>query len=112
MTIHAVGNEPTGVVPASGSVSSSGNNTLLTPSSGKKLRVFYISYNPATAAECAFRFGDSGTLWLRNSVPATSVVAKDFHGSRYIQGGVDESLILNLSGAIVTLWNCFYIEVV
>lgn len=96
---------------ASGSVAVSGNNTLITPTAGKALRVYYASYNPALAVEAAFRFGAAGTLWLRNSVTANSVVAKDFNALRYLQGGVDAVLFLNLSAAVTTLWNCFYEEI-
>lgn len=96
---------------ASGSVSGVGNNTLITPTSGKKLRVAYLSYNPALAVECAFRFGAAGTLFLRNSLLANSVVAKDFGDMRYVEGAIDESLILNLSLGVATIWNCFYQEI-
>ena len=108
---QAVAQSFLGLTPASGSVSGSGNTTLITPTGGKSLRVFYASYNPALAVEAAFRFGASGTLWLRNSVVASSVIAKDFGAFRYIQGAADEALILNLSLAVTTIWNTFYIEV-
>lgn len=102
-----------GLVPlvASGQVSSSGNNTLLTPAAGKKLRLFYLSYNPLLAVEAAFRFGASGSLFLRNNLVANSVVAKEFGMSRYLEGAVDEALILNLSLAVNVIWNAFYSEV-
>ena len=99
------------LTPASGSVTGVGNNTLLTPASGKKLRVSYVSYNPALAVEAAFRFGASGAPFLRNSIAAGGVVAKDFGDLRYIEGGVNEPLVLNLSVGVSTLWNAFYIEV-
>jgi hypothetical protein len=95
---------------ASGSASSSGNNTLITPTVGTRLVVYYASYNPASAVEAAFRFGAAGTLFLRNSVVAGSVIAKDFGDFRCIRGAINEALILNLSGAVTTLWNCFYVE--
>lgn len=95
----------------SGSVSGLGNNAVLTPSTGKKLRVSYLSYNPALAVEAAFRFGAGGTLILRNSVTANAVVAKDFGDMRYIEGAVDEPLYLNLSIGVATLWNALYTEV-
>lgn len=115
MSILAVGTSSSGpynVNAASGSVSGAGNNTLITPTAGKKLRVYYLSYNPTVAAECAFRFGASGSLFLRNNITANSVIAKDFNTFRYIEGAVDESLILNLSAAVATIWNVFYIETI
>jgi hypothetical protein len=100
------------LTPASGSVSSSGNNTLITPTAGMRLRVFYAAYNPSAAVEAAFRFGTSGTLFLRNNLTAGgSIVSKDFGEFRNITGGVDEPLILNLSSGVTTIWNCFYMEI-
>ena len=95
----------------SGQVSGSGNNTLITPTSGKALRIFYASYNPLVAVEAAFRFGASGGLWLRNNITANSVIAKDFGDLKYVQGAVNEVLILNLSLAVAVNWNVFYQEV-
>lgn len=96
---------------ASGSASGSGNNTVITPASGKRLQVRYLSYNPVTAVECAFRFGTTGSLFFRNAVPAGAIVAKDFGDHRCLTGAVDEVLILNLSAAVATIWNCFYNEI-
>lgn len=96
---------------ASGSASSSGNNTLLTPAAGKKIRVYYASYNPSAATEVAFRFGAAGTLFLRNSiVTAGSIVAKDVGDARYVEGAANEALIMNLTNAVATIWNVFYVE--
>lgn len=108
------GSQVTGVgvlTSASGQASGSGNNTVVTPSSGKRLRIYYLSYNPLAAVEAAYRFGAAGTLFLRNNVTANSVIAKDFGDLRYLQGAVDEALILNLSSAVTTNWNAFYQEV-
>lgn len=99
------------LTPTSGSVSGLGNNTLITPAAGKKIRLSYASYNPALAVEAGFRFGAAGTLFLRNSIGAGSVVAKDFGDMRYLEGAVDEALILNLSVGVATIWNALYTEV-
>lgn len=96
---------------ASGQVNGSGNNTLITPAAGKKIRLFYSSYNPLLAVEAAFRFGAAGDLFLRNNVLANSVVAKEFGFSRYKEGAIDEALILNLSLGVNVIWNAFYSEV-
>lgn len=97
---------------ASGSVLGIGNNTLITPAAGKKLRISYLSYNPILAVECAFRFGAAGALFLRNNLTtAGAVIAKDMGDLRYLEGAVDEPLILNLSLAVATIWNAFYVEV-
>ena len=99
------------LTPASGSVTGSGNNTLITPASGKKLRLSYASYNAALAVEAGFRFGAAGTLFLRNSIGAGAVIAKDFGDMRYVEGEVDEPLVLNLSLGVATIWNALYVEV-
>ena len=96
---------------AAGTVSGSGNTTLITPASGKRVRVYYASYNNALAVEAGFRFGAAGTIWLKNNVVANSVIAKDFGDLRFVQGAVDEVLILNLSLAVSTNWTVFYVEV-
>ena len=99
------------ITMASGSAGSLGNNTLLTPASGHRLRLSYLSYNAATAVEAAFRLGATGALFLRNSVLANSVIAKDFGPARYVEGGTNDPLILNLSAAVATIWNAGYQEI-
>ena len=95
----------------SGQVNGSGNNTLITPASGKKLQIYYLAYNPLLAVEAAFRLGATGQLFLRNNVTANSVIAKDFGATRHLEGAVDDPLILNLSLAVAVNWNVFYKEV-
>lgn len=112
MSIGIHGPDPTReLIIASGSVNSVGNNTVITPTSGKKLRLSYLSANNASATELGFRFGAAGTLFLRNNLTANAVVAKDFGDFRYIQGAVNEALILNLTLGVTVIWNCLYIEV-
>lgn len=106
------GNGALKYTPLSGSVSSSGNNLLITPASGKRIRLHFADYNPAAAVEAAFRFGTSGQLFLRhNIVVAGSIIMKDFGDVAFVEGAVDEPLYLNLSGAVTTLWNTFHVEV-
>ena len=99
------------VSAASGEVGEIGNNTLVTPSKGKRVRLLYCSYNPSAAVEAAFRFGANGDKFLRNNLTTGgSVVAKDMGDLRYLEGDVDAPLILNLSAAVATIWNAFYVE--
>ena len=98
------------LTPKSGQVTASGNTTLVTPASGKRLRVFYLSFNnTTTTVECYFAFGTM--QFLRNNVLANSVIAKDFGDFRCIQGAVDQALVLNLSVATPVNWNVLYVEV-
>jgi len=114
MTIRADGIAPLERFPltvASGSANGAGNNVILTPGSGKRLRLHYVSYNPDDAVEAAFCF-DSGASFLRNHLGVGgSVIAKDFGDLRYCEGPIDESLNLHLSAAVTTIWNVMYVEV-
>lgn len=95
---------------ASGQTAAAGNTEIVAPAAGTRLRLYYLSYNPILAVEVAFRWGASGALFLRNNITATSVIAKDMGDFRYLQGGVGESLFLNLSLAVTTNWTVFYKE--
>ena len=98
------------LTPAGGQVSSSGDNTLITPSSGKLLRIYYLSYNNTTATvECYFTF--AGVNFLRNKIIANSVIAKDFGDFRCVQGSVGGTLVLNLDTATPVNWSCMYVEI-
>lgn len=99
------------LTPASGQATESGNTLCLTPTSGYALRVYYAAYNALGAATVAFRFGEAGILWLKNSVPANSIIAKDFGDFRYLEGEHDEALYLNLDTTANVNWNIFYLEV-
>lgn len=98
----------------SGLVNGSGNTVILTPASGKKIRLYYASYNVlGTGIEASFRFGVAGQKFLRNSIVVSgAIIAKDFGDRRYVQGATNEALYLNLTaGSIDVIWNAFYIEV-
>lgn len=104
--------DPLQLLPISGAVSGSGNTAILSPAAGKKLRVYYLSYNPASPTEAAFRFGAGGTMFLRNDVVVGgSIIAKDFGDHRYVEGTVDQNLYIYQSNAVTTIWNAFYVEI-
>jgi hypothetical protein len=95
----------------SGLVSSAGDNTIVTPTNGKRLRLHYLSYNPDGAVEVGFQMGGSGVLILRNKLTVGgSIIAKDFGDYRYLQGAINDPLTLTLSAAVSTIWNVFYVE--
>ena len=93
-----------------GQATTVGNTTLVTPTAGTILRVHYCSYNPSAAAEVGFRFGASGTIFLRNNLTSGSVISKDFGETRFIAGARDEAIFLNQSAAVTTNWTIFYTE--
>ena len=99
------------LTPLSGQVNGIGNNLLVAPTVGFALRIYYVAYNPLAAVEAFCRFGPFGTAWLRNNIVGNAVIAKDFGDLRYLEGAIGEALYLNLSGAVATNWNCFYVEV-
>lgn len=84
--------------------SASGNNTILTPPAGKKVRLYYFSLSADganTADVVAFlRFAAAGTGKHKVSLAAKAIFARNIGGGkRYIEGAVNEALIVNLSAA-------------
>lgn len=97
------------VLWVSGSTAASGNTAVVTPASGKAVRVHYVSYNPSSDQnEIAFRFGAAGTKFLLNTVPASSIIAKDFGDAKYITGAVDEVFYFYQGFGASTNYNVFY----
>lgn len=95
----------------SGIASASGDTDLVVPFGTNKIRIHYMSYNPAAAVTAAFKFG-SGSLFFQNVVTVGgSIIAKDNGDFRYIEGSPGETLKLNLSAAVSTAWNVFYTEI-
>jgi hypothetical protein len=81
--------------------STAGNNTLHTPASGKKIRLYFFGYSAGadvTGLVAALKFTTSGTVFDRQYlIAAGQPYARNIQaGKRYIDGGVDEALILNL----------------
>jgi hypothetical protein len=86
---------------------------ILTPLSGKKLRVYYASYSPTSAPTLLyFSFGSGGAPFLRNNiVVAGSIIAKDFGSHRYVEGGVNVPLYVTTNADVDVHYNVFYTEV-
>lgn len=84
--------------------SSSGNNTVYTPASGKKVRLYSFGYSAGanvTGCLAGLRFGPAGTIFNNQYlITAGQAWNRNFQGGkRYIEGAVDESLIVNLGAA-------------
>ena len=94
-----------------GTVSAAGNNAIVTPAAGKKVRVHYFAYNPETAGTFFYRFGTGGASHLRAKVPAESYISRAFEASYRLDGAVDESLFLNLDAAVNVNYSVYYTEV-
>lgn len=90
--------------PTASSASSSGDNTIFTPDSGEITRVHYISLSAdgANSADVTaiVKFGAGGSANYKVSLKAGAIFARNIGaGKRYMQGAVDEALIVNLSAA-------------
>jgi len=79
------------------SASSSGNNAIWTPASGKAIRLKFVQYESDADVEVGLRFGDTGSLFARRVT--AGVMALNLIGCN-IQGGTDEVLNLYVGGAV------------
>ena len=79
---------------------SSGNNTIKTPSTGKKLRVKFIDiWNNGSADETVYlRFGSAGAGRFKKTLATKTGFALNLVGCNW-EGAADEPLIVNLSAA-------------
>jgi hypothetical protein len=105
------------VTPKAVTCSSSGNNLLLAPASGKAIRIwwYYLGADPANSANvtAALRFATGGTDFFKTSLSQYgAAVSHSFKaGQSYYQGAADESLYANLGAAQTVYVNFDYEEV-
>ena len=95
---------------ASGTVSTAGDNTLVTPSAGNRLILHYLMYNPETGNTVHWKFGAGGVQQMRCKVPAQSVISRAFGDAMELRGGVGLPLILVLGMAGVVNYTVYYTE--
>lgn len=97
---------------------SSGDSTILTPSAGKALRLFYYMVNGDSAntvgVTATLKFnGGSGITNV--SIPPGATLARNIGaGKYYFQGAADQTLVLNLVmsiGSQTVNWALEYLEV-
>ncbi len=99
-----------GVTKLSTSLASSGN--VLTPSSGKKIRVYANRFSlTADATSVSFRFTSGGTDHEKYVSPKTGGLYGANNHPNYIEGGVDEVLYCVISGTTTVQINIDYLEV-
>lgn len=84
--------------------SSSGANTIHTPALGKKVRLYYLGYSAGatvTGVLVGMRFTAGGTDFDNQYLvtPGQPFGRNIQAGKRYIDGGVNEALVVNLSAA-------------
>lgn len=99
-----------GVEKLSISLSSSGN--VLTPGSGKKIRVYASRFSlTADATSVSFRFTAGGSDHEKYVSPKTGGLYGSNNHPNYIEGGVDEVLYCVISGTTTVQINIDYLEV-
>lgn len=85
----------------SSTVTVSGNTTVLTPTSGKAVRLYYICLSARTVnsdgVDVAVKFVGGSDLYKVSLLPGAIWARNIGAGRFYIQGGVDVALQLNLS---------------
>lgn len=99
-----------GVSKLTTSLSSSG--TILTPGSGKKIRVYASRFSlTADATSVSFRFTSGGTDHEKYISPKTGGLYGANNHPNFIEGGVDEVLYCVISGTTTVQINIDYLEV-
>jgi len=105
------------IIPKSVKTSSAGTTLIAAPTSGKSIRLWWynISANPSNSAnvEASLRFTTTGLDFYKTSLSQYgAATAHSFKaGDAYYQGGVNESLYLNLDNAQTVYVNIDYEEV-
>lgn len=102
------------IVPLHVTAVSSGETLILTPTSGKSIRLWWynIGADPANSAKVVvgLRFGSGGTDFYKTGLSQYgAATAHSFKaGKSYYQGGVDEALYINMSAAQTVYVNIDY----
>jgi len=93
----------------SGAIATPGDNTIYTPTSGKTARVKYVSVGAdiGNASQVVTRLKASSTgYWYTWPLAPSAVVARNVGaGKFYLAGGVNDSIILNLSASGTVYWS-------
>jgi len=94
------------------SAAGSGNNTLITAVSGKKIRVLSYTIVTTTAVTCQFQSGAGGTN-LSGAMPAgvNGVISAPFTPLGHFETAAAALLNLSLGGAVAVAGHLSYVEV-
>ncbi len=104
------------VTPGTLTTSTIGTNTVVTPTAGKALRVFwfYVAAKPTngSSVDIGFRWTTGGTDFY--TAPLSQYGGVFTHapkgGKGYVEGAADEALVINLSAAMSVHVNIDYEE--
>lgn len=103
-------NASLGVSKSSISLSASGN--VVSPATGKKIRVYASRFSlTADASSVSFRFTSGGTDHEKYVSPKTGGLYGANNHPNYIEGGIDEVLYCVISGTTTVQINTDYLEV-
>lgn len=90
----------------------SASDTVRTPASGKKIRVYATRFSlTADATSVSFRFTSGGTDYEKYISPKTGGLYGSNNHPNFVEGGVDEVLYCNISGTTTVQINVDYLEV-
>lgn len=95
------------------SVSSSGNNTLVAPASGKRIRVLAFLLTAAGTTTAQFVSDGSPDTDLTGAMPmvANGTLTGPMNSLGWVQSKVNEPLLLKLSQAVAVAGVLVYVEV-
>lgn len=99
-----------GVVKLTTSLSGSGN--IITPTSGKRIRVYAARFSlTADASSVSFRFTSDGADYEKYLSPKTGGLYGSNNHPNFVEGGVNEALYCVISGTTTVQINIDYLEV-
>lgn len=91
------------LIKTTATASASGDNTIYTPASGNFIRLYFFGYSAGSNVEgvlASLKFDGGSVFDQQYLVAAGQPYARNIQaGKRYIEGGIDEALVLNLSQA-------------
>lgn len=100
------------LIPFAVGLAGAGDNNLIIPAAGYKLRIYYMAYNPTQVQNIIyFRWPNQNVNFLMNTIVLPgSIIMKDLHGN-YIEGLADEPFQLHLDTGTLTYANLLSVQV-
>lgn len=97
---------------ASSVATASGDLTLVTPPAGQRIRLFFFGYSASPSNSSSvlvtLRFGSNTAFDNQYLSPSQPYARNIGAGRRYIQGAVNEALVVNLSASQTVYCNIEY----
>jgi len=91
-------------------VTSSGDTTLITPASGKKLKIYSFTVNNQTTSERVVILKIASNQFFKTYLSRYGGSDGLNLGNNFIEGNADESVVVNLNSAGTVHVNIFYVE--